>query len=121
VVGSIYEVPKLKANVSKNRIGEKFLDWTDEDPPLNAIIESVSLYWLTNSAATSLWPYRQVSPDGRFLDLNLEVYITDFPPNSFLHLASLAHMRTLNGRFLPTRLLDSRGSQRSLLLFPELG
>lgn len=40
-------------------IGEKFLEWTDIDPPLDAILESVSLYWLTNTPATSLWSYRQ--------------------------------------------------------------
>lgn len=28
-------------------IGEKFLEWTDEDPALDDILESVSLYWLT--------------------------------------------------------------------------
>ncbi|KAI4762479.1 alpha/beta-hydrolase [Aureobasidium sp. EXF-3400] len=39
-------------------IGEKFLAWTEEDPPVSLILESVSLYWLTRCAATSLWPYR---------------------------------------------------------------
>ncbi len=40
-------------------IGEKFLDWTDEPhPPLDVILESVTLYWLTNCAATSLYSYR---------------------------------------------------------------
>ncbi|KEQ74205.1 alpha/beta-hydrolase [Aureobasidium namibiae CBS 147.97] len=39
-------------------IGEKFLAWTEEDPPVSLILESVSLYWFTECAATSLWPYR---------------------------------------------------------------
>ncbi|THX54562.1 alpha/beta-hydrolase [Aureobasidium pullulans] len=39
-------------------IGEKYLAWTDEDPPMSLILESVSLYWLTQCAATCLWPYR---------------------------------------------------------------
>ncbi|KAH0148905.1 alpha/beta-hydrolase, partial [Aureobasidium melanogenum] len=39
-------------------IGEKFLAWTEEDPPTSLILESVSLYWLTGCAATCLWPYR---------------------------------------------------------------
>jgi hypothetical protein len=42
------------------RIAEKFLEWTDEDPPIDLILESVTLYWLTDCASTSLWPYRQV-------------------------------------------------------------
>ncbi|KAK8158055.1 Alpha/Beta hydrolase protein [Phyllosticta citrichinensis] len=40
-------------------IGEKFLTWTDADPPTLAILESVSLYWLTDSFPTSIWSYRQ--------------------------------------------------------------
>ncbi|KAI9652695.1 MAG: hypothetical protein M1821_007836 [Bathelium mastoideum] len=45
-------------------IGEKFLDWTDKDPPLEKILESVSLYWLTNCFATSIYPYRQLFTPG---------------------------------------------------------
>lgn len=41
-------------------IGEKFLDWTDEDPSLDTILEAVSVYWFTNCAATCIYPYRQV-------------------------------------------------------------
>ena len=41
-------------------IGEKFLDWTDEDPPLDAILESVSLYWFTESFPSSLFVYREL-------------------------------------------------------------
>ncbi|KAI1623242.1 Alpha/Beta hydrolase protein [Exophiala viscosa] len=40
-------------------IGEKFMDWTDDDPPLDVILESVTLYWVTRCASTSLWSYRQ--------------------------------------------------------------
>lgn len=39
-------------------IGEKFLEWTDEDPSLEEILESVSLYWLTDTFArqvATLW------------------------------------------------------------------
>jgi hypothetical protein len=43
------------------RIGEKFLDWTDEDPPLDTILESVTLYWVTETLPRALYPYRQVS------------------------------------------------------------
>ncbi|KAH7043770.1 Alpha/Beta hydrolase protein [Macrophomina phaseolina] len=41
-------------------IGEKFLDWTDEDPPINTILASVSLYWLTDTFPTSVYPYREM-------------------------------------------------------------
>lgn len=42
-------------------IGEKFLEWTDEDPQLDEILDSVSLYWLTDTYARCIYPYRSVS------------------------------------------------------------
>ena len=42
-------------------IGEKFLSWTDEDPPLETILESVTLYWFTESMGRGIFPYRGVS------------------------------------------------------------
>ena len=45
-------------------IGEKILEWTDIDPSLDTILESVSLYWLTGCFATSLYPYRQLFTPG---------------------------------------------------------
>ncbi|GME34403.1 Alpha/Beta hydrolase protein [Neofusicoccum parvum] len=45
-------------------IGEKFQEWTDEDLPLTTILESVSLYWLTDTFPTSIYPYRELfGPD----------------------------------------------------------
>jgi hypothetical protein len=43
------------------RIGEKFLDWTDTDPPLDTILEAVTLYWVTETFPRSIYPYRRVS------------------------------------------------------------
>jgi len=40
-------------------IGEKFLSWTDEDPPLDAILESVTLWWLTETFPRAIYPYRE--------------------------------------------------------------
>lgn len=40
-------------------VGEKFMDWTDDDPSLDEILTSVTLYWVTHTAATSLWSYRR--------------------------------------------------------------
>lgn len=40
-------------------IAEKFLEWSDADPSMHAILESVSLYWLTDSFARSIYPYAE--------------------------------------------------------------
>ena len=45
-------------------IGEKFLDWTDKDLPLDDVLEAVSLYWLTGTFPTSIYPYRQLFTPG---------------------------------------------------------
>lgn len=42
------------------RIGEKFLDWTDKDPALDTILQSVTLYWLTDTISRSFYPYRHL-------------------------------------------------------------
>lgn len=42
-------------------IGEKFLDWTDQDPSTHEILEATTLYWLSRCASTNLWSYRHVS------------------------------------------------------------
>jgi len=44
-------------------IGEKFLDWTDEDPSLDEILSSVTLYWLTETFPRCIYPYRGNSGD----------------------------------------------------------
>ena len=41
-------------------IGEKFLAWSDENPSLETILESVSLYWFTESMGRGVFPYRGV-------------------------------------------------------------
>ncbi|KAI4723143.1 alpha/beta-hydrolase [Aureobasidium sp. EXF-10727] len=41
-------------------IGEKFLEWTDEDPSVDEILDSVSLYWLTDTYARCIYPYRSL-------------------------------------------------------------
>ncbi|KAK5119120.1 hypothetical protein LTR62_000331 [Meristemomyces frigidus] len=47
-------------------IGEKFLEWTDEDPALETILASVSLYWLTETFPRCIYPYRTLfGPKGR--------------------------------------------------------
>jgi microsomal epoxide hydrolase len=44
-----------------DRIGEKFLEWSDTDPSVEEILRAVSLYWLTDTFPRSIWPYRAVS------------------------------------------------------------
>lgn len=41
-------------------IGEKFLTWADKPPSADTILESVTLYWLTDTFSTSIYTYRQV-------------------------------------------------------------
>ncbi|CAK3766199.1 epoxide hydrolase [Lecanosticta acicola] len=40
-------------------VGEKFLQWSDADPPLDDILDSVTLYWFTDSFPRAIYPYRQ--------------------------------------------------------------
>jgi hypothetical protein len=42
------------------RIGEKLLEWSDENPSMDEILTNVSIYWFTNSISTSFYPYREV-------------------------------------------------------------
>lgn len=51
------------ASADIGRIGEKFLEWTDEDPSLDEILSSVTLYWLTDTFPRCIYPYRGVSED----------------------------------------------------------
>ncbi|SCV68230.1 BQ2448_351 [Microbotryum intermedium] len=42
-------------------VGEKFLDWSDEDLSIDDILESVTVWYLTDTIARSVYPYREVS------------------------------------------------------------
>jgi hypothetical protein len=39
-------------------IGEKYLEWTDEDPPLEKILEVVTLYWMTDTMSRCFYHNR---------------------------------------------------------------
>ncbi|KAK4981979.1 hypothetical protein LTR50_007860 [Elasticomyces elasticus] len=41
-------------------IGEKFLEWTDTDPPMDDILASVTLYWLTETFPRCIYSYRGI-------------------------------------------------------------
>ena len=40
-------------------IGEKYLEWTDKDPSLETILDSVTLYFLTDTFSRCIYPYRE--------------------------------------------------------------
>lgn len=42
-------------------MGEKFLEFSDQDPPLDKILEGVMLYWLTDTYPRCLYHNREVS------------------------------------------------------------
>ncbi|WPG99507.1 alpha/beta-hydrolase [Acrodontium crateriforme] len=46
-------------------IGEKFLEWSDEDPSVDEILQSVSLYWLTDTFPRCIYPYRGIADGSR--------------------------------------------------------
>lgn len=39
-------------------IGEKYLEWTDDDPSTEEILRAVTLYWLTDTFPRAIYPYR---------------------------------------------------------------
>ncbi|KAK5790409.1 hypothetical protein VI817_007696 [Penicillium citrinum] len=43
-------------------VGEKFLQWVDDPLSPNEILESITLYWLTDTIARSVYTYRQSYP-----------------------------------------------------------
>ncbi|KAJ3494932.1 hypothetical protein NLG97_g3750 [Lecanicillium saksenae] len=45
-------------------IGEKMLAWTDEDPQLQKILETVTLYWMTDTISRSFWHNRAMAGAG---------------------------------------------------------
>lgn len=45
-------------------VGERFLEWTDEDPDIYTTLAYVTLCWLSDCASTCLWPYRQLFTPG---------------------------------------------------------
>ncbi|PVI04035.1 epoxide hydrolase-like protein [Periconia macrospinosa] len=46
-------------------IGEKFLEWSDQDPPLDDILTNISLYWFTQAFPRSIHPYRRIFASNR--------------------------------------------------------
>jgi hypothetical protein len=68
-----------------SRIGEKWLEWVDEPLSPEHILESITLYWLTETFPRSIYTYRQVS--------NSETFYLDVVrrSNNFSELSSSAY------------------------------
>ncbi|KAF8315483.1 putative epoxide hydrolase [Cantharellus anzutake] len=62
-------------------IGEKVLAWTDSTPTLDTILAMVTLYWVTSSASTSLYPYRALAADDPppYIPINKPLGYSIFP------------------------------------------
>jgi microsomal epoxide hydrolase len=56
--GEYHALPGLRVS-NAPRIGEKFQQWTDQDPPLDEMLDSVTCYWFTQSFPRAIYPYRQ--------------------------------------------------------------
>jgi microsomal epoxide hydrolase len=56
--GKFFAFQRERYPLTLFRIGEKFLEWSDEDPSLDTILTNISLYWFTESFARSIYPYR---------------------------------------------------------------
>jgi hypothetical protein len=77
------------------RIGEKYLEWTDETPPLKEVLASVSLYWLTDTCPRAIYPYREVSY--AFLSYLLTYFCTNYTIDGQVSFTlSQTHLRYIN-------------------------
>ncbi|KAF2010210.1 hypothetical protein BU24DRAFT_496971 [Aaosphaeria arxii CBS 175.79] len=58
-------------------IGEKFLEWTDEDLPLRTVLADITLYWLCESFPSSIYTYREdyASRDGGYFHGQKHLYV----------------------------------------------
>ena len=42
------------------QVGEKFQAWTDVDPTMDDLLTNLTLWWLTDTYSTSIYPYQHV-------------------------------------------------------------
>jgi pimeloyl-ACP methyl ester carboxylesterase len=91
-------------------MGEKYYRWTDRRArafdkivPVDRLLTEVSLYWLTDSAATAIWPYAGFAqepfsiPDGRTITVPVAVMLSPDPlqPPAPRHLAERSRSRLI--------------------------
>lgn len=96
-------------------IGEKFLEWSDADPPVDKILESVSLYWLTDTFPRCIYPYRSVSSPPLYSSCTRLTY------DRFTVPKDKPFRRNASPRSPTQSLWDSRGSLGSSFLHPSAG
>ena len=65
--------------LTSDRIGEKFLEWVDDPLPPDTILESVTLYWLTETFARAIYAYRLVRLASRDIFLTNKLLL-ELPP-----------------------------------------
>ena len=58
-------------------VGEKFLEWSDEEPSLDEILTSLTLYWITSTFETSIYLYKDVSLSARSRILKVDFSLGD--------------------------------------------
>lgn len=85
--GTLGEVMHYSPSALLAWIGEKFIAWTDQDPPDDEILASLTLWWVTDTMPRSLLAYRN-RPLGRGLQevagqpenfIHVPVGYSDFP------------------------------------------
>jgi microsomal epoxide hydrolase len=71
-------------------VGEKFRDWTDEDPSLDVVLETVTMWWILGSYPKAIYAYAEVRLPPRlvaparpshhgFSSLQVQVHGTETP------------------------------------------
>ncbi|KAF8324159.1 uncharacterized protein EI90DRAFT_2363039 [Cantharellus anzutake] len=81
-------------------IGEKLIAWTDSTPSLDTILAMVTVYWVTNSASTSLYPYRDATRQDPSLSIKkpfgysiLPKEVLPYPPSWVGYKSNLVFVR----------------------------
>ena len=80
----------IHALIAVHRVGEKFIQWTDKTPPLDDILDSVSLYWFTESFPRAIYGYRQFFDNPPQFFHNDKKYHGDKPMGYVFHPEELA-------------------------------
>jgi hypothetical protein len=76
--------PRERTDICVFRIGEKFLEWTDDSPSLDHILTNISLYWFTSGYPFSIYPYRQLNSSIAVLsDVSKPLGVSWFPYEIF--------------------------------------
>jgi microsomal epoxide hydrolase len=67
------------------RIGEKLLTWPQHPLPTSEILKHVTLWWLTETFPTSIYPYRDMLPNGELREDLTSLKGKKFGYSHFIH------------------------------------